>query len=44
MQPVGPFWLTGGPQGPEASVVCFGYFILSIAAMRLQPGKSSSAS
>jgi UDP-glucuronate 4-epimerase len=34
MQPVGPFWLTGGPQGPEASVVCLGYFILGIAALR----------
>ena len=37
-------WLTGGPQGPEASVVCFGYFILGIALMRRQPGKSSIAS
>jgi membrane protease YdiL (CAAX protease family) len=44
MQPVGAPWLTGGPQGPEASVVCLGYFILGIAAMRLQPGKSSIAS
>ena len=44
LQPVGPEWLTGGPQGPEASVVCFGYFILGITAMRLQPGKFSIAS
>ncbi len=44
LQPVGPDWLTGGPQGPEASVVCFGYFILGIALMWLQPGKSSIAS
>ena len=44
LQPVGPAWLTGGPQGPEASVVCFGYFILGIVLMRLQPGKSSIAS
>jgi membrane protease YdiL (CAAX protease family) len=44
MQPVGAFWLTGGPQGPEASVVCLGYFVLGITAMRLQPGNSSIAS
>jgi membrane protease YdiL (CAAX protease family) len=44
MQPVGEFWLTGGPQGPEASVVCLGYFILGITAMRFQPGKVSIAS
>ena len=44
LQPVGPDWLTGGTQGPEASVVCFGYFILGIALMWRQPGKSSIAS
>ncbi len=44
LQPVGPAWLTGGPQGPEASVVCFAYFALGIVLMRLQPGKSSIAS
>lgn len=44
LQPVGPEWLTGGPQGPEASVVCFAYFLLGIALMRRQPGKSSIAS
>ena len=44
LQAVGPAWLTGGPQGPEASVVCFGYFVLGIVLMRLQPGKSSIAS
>ncbi|MEO8019693.1 MAG: CPBP family intramembrane glutamic endopeptidase [Pseudomonadota bacterium] len=26
----GPAWLTGGAQGPEASVVCLGYFAVSI--------------
>jgi uncharacterized protein len=31
MQASGPDWLTGGAQGPEASVVCFGYFVLGIA-------------
>ena len=36
LQPAGPFWLTGGPQGPEASVVCLGYLILGIAAMRFR--------
>ena len=44
LQPVGPAWLTGGPQGPEASVVCFAYFLLGIALMWRQPGKSSIAS
>jgi membrane protease YdiL (CAAX protease family) len=44
MQPVGAFWLTGGAQGPEASVVCLAYFILGIVALRLQPGKVSIAS
>jgi hypothetical protein len=44
LQPVGPDWLTGGTQGPEASVVCFGYFILGIALMWRQTGKSSIAS
>jgi membrane protease YdiL (CAAX protease family) len=33
MQANGPDWLTGGPQGPEASVVCFCYFLLGIAWM-----------
>ncbi len=33
MQADGPDWLTGGAQGPEASVVCFGYFLLGIAWM-----------
>ncbi|MBC8025239.1 MAG: CPBP family intramembrane metalloprotease [Steroidobacteraceae bacterium] len=31
MQANGPDWLTGGAQGPEASVICFGYFLLGIA-------------
>jgi len=44
MRPVGAFWLTGGAQGPEGSVVCLGYFVLGIAALRLQPGKASIAS
>jgi CAAX protease family protein len=44
LQPVGPAWLTGGAQGPEASIVCFGYFTLGIALMWRQPGKSSIAS
>jgi len=44
LQPVGAQWLTGGPQGPEASVVCFGYFVLGIVLMRRQPGKSSITS
>ncbi len=44
LQPIGPEWLTGGAQGPEASVVCFGYFILGMVLMRRQPGKSSIAS
>jgi hypothetical protein len=39
MQPVGPFWLTGGPQGPEASVVCLGYLVVGIAAMRRLSGR-----
>jgi membrane protease YdiL (CAAX protease family) len=43
MQASGPDWLTGGPQGPEASVVCFGYFILGIAWMWRQRGKSARA-
>ena len=33
MEPVGPFWLTGGAQGPEASLVCFGYFVVCIGWM-----------
>jgi uncharacterized protein len=41
LQAVGPFWLTGGAQGPEASVVCLGYFILGLAALQFQPGKSA---
>jgi len=40
LQPVGPEWLTGGPQGPEASVACFAYFMLGIALMARQPVKS----
>jgi membrane protease YdiL (CAAX protease family) len=44
MQPVGPFWLTGGPQGPEASVVCLGYFLVSIAAMRARRFAPASTS
>jgi membrane protease YdiL (CAAX protease family) len=44
MQAAGPDWLTGGPQGPEASVVCFGYFILGIVWMRRQRGNSAIAS
>jgi membrane protease YdiL (CAAX protease family) len=44
LQPVGADWLTGGPQGPEASVVCFGYFVLGIVLLRFQPGKASIAS
>jgi membrane protease YdiL (CAAX protease family) len=44
LQSVGPDWLTGGAQGPEASVVCFSYFLIGIVLMRLQRGKSSIAS
>lgn len=44
LQPVGPEWLTGGPQGPEASIVCFCYLILGIALMWRQRGKASIAS
>jgi membrane protease YdiL (CAAX protease family) len=33
LQASGPEWLTGGAQGPEASVVCFGYFMLGIGLM-----------
>jgi len=49
LQPVGPEWLTGGTQGPEASVVCFAYFVVGMALMwrmpkRSQPGNSSIAS
>jgi len=44
LQPAGPEWLTGGAQGPEASVVCFAYFVVGIALLRRQPGKSSIAS
>ena len=40
LQPVGPEWLTGGGQGPEASVVCFAYFMLGIALMARRPVKS----
>ena len=36
MEPVGPFWLTGGAQGPEASVACLGYFAVGIAWMLAQ--------
>ena len=42
MQPVGAFWLTGGPQGPEASVVCFGYFVLGIVRCGFSPGNPAS--
>jgi membrane protease YdiL (CAAX protease family) len=34
MQASGADWLTGGAQGPEASVVCFAYFVLGIAWIR----------
>ena len=44
LQPIGPAWLTGGTQGPEASVVCFAYFVLGIVWMMRQPGKASIAS
>lgn len=27
LQPAGPWWLNGGAQGPEGSVICVGYFI-----------------
>ena len=37
LQPVGPDWLTGGPQGPEASFVCFGYFVLGIDRCGFSP-------
>jgi hypothetical protein len=43
MQANGPDWLTGGTQGPEASVVCFCYFLLGIGWM-WRRGKSASAS
>ena len=43
MQADGPDWLTGGPQGPEASVVCFCYFLLGIAWM-WRRGRSGIAS
>jgi hypothetical protein len=33
MEPERPFWLTGGAQGPEASVVCLVYFAVGIAWM-----------
>jgi membrane protease YdiL (CAAX protease family) len=34
---VGPAWLTGGEQGPEASVVCLGYFVLTSAWLFFWP-------
>jgi membrane protease YdiL (CAAX protease family) len=37
VRPVGAAWLTGGAQGPEASVVCLGYFALTIAYFWLRP-------
>jgi membrane protease YdiL (CAAX protease family) len=43
MQTNGPEWLTGGTQGPEASVVCFGYFLLGIGWM-WRRGQSGIAS
>jgi membrane protease YdiL (CAAX protease family) len=42
MQASGPDWLTGGPQGPEASVVCFGYFVLGIAWIRWSSRKAAT--
>ncbi len=33
LSPVGPDYLTGGPQGPEGSVFCTLFFVLSIAWM-----------
>jgi membrane protease YdiL (CAAX protease family) len=43
MKAAGPDWLTGGAQGPEASVVCFGYFILGIVWMWRRRGNSGIA-
>lgn len=31
LEPAGPNWLTGGPQGPEGSIVTVLYFIVAIA-------------
>jgi uncharacterized protein len=42
MDASGPDWLTGGPQGPEASVVCFGYFLLGIAWIWRSSRKSAA--
>jgi membrane protease YdiL (CAAX protease family) len=39
MRANGPDWLTGGAQGPEASVVCFAYFVFGIAFFRLRSAK-----
>ena len=44
LQPVGPEWLTGGPQGPEASVVCFALFHARHRLDVASAGKSSIAS
>jgi membrane protease YdiL (CAAX protease family) len=37
MRPIAADWLTGGAQGPEASVVCLAYFALAIAFLWLRP-------
>jgi membrane protease YdiL (CAAX protease family) len=37
MRPIGADWLTGGAQGPEASVICLAYFALAIAFFWLRP-------
>jgi membrane protease YdiL (CAAX protease family) len=45
LSPVGPDYLTGGAQGPEGSVFCTLFFVVSIAAMlwrRPLPGASSA--
>jgi uncharacterized protein len=38
-QASGPDWLTGGAQGPEASIVCFGYFVVGIVWIWRLPRK-----
>jgi membrane protease YdiL (CAAX protease family) len=43
MEATGPDWLTGGAQGPEASVFCFGYFLLGIALIWHQRGTPGNA-
>lgn len=43
LRATGPDWLTGGSQGPEASVVCLGYFVLLAAWLIFWPRRTAAA-